>query len=155
MHFKHTEAPAGARNDWQTIRTLMPFLWDYRGRVGLALLFLVLARVANVGVPVALKEIVDHLNSPAGVSVALPIAMLIAYGVLRLGSSAFNELRDIVFAKVRYGTMRVMSTKVLRHLHYLSLRYHLERKTGAITRDMERGTRSAASLLNYMVFQTI
>jgi ATP-binding cassette subfamily B protein len=155
MHYRHTEPPASGRNDWQTLRALMPYLWDYRGRAGLALLFLVLARLANVGVPVALKEIVDDLSRPGMALVALPVALIVAYGLLRLGSSAFNELRDIAFARVRYGTMRIISTTLLARLHDLSLRYHLERKTGAITRDLERGTASASSLLNYMVFNII
>jgi ATP-binding cassette subfamily B protein len=154
MHYKHTEAPAGG-NDWRALRSLLPFLWNYRGRAGLALLFLVLAKLANVGVPLALKELVDYLDTPEKTALTLPIVLLLAYGVLRLGSSAFNELRDVVFAKVRYGTMRALSTRVLGHLHALSLRYHLERKTGAVTRDLERGTRSAATLLNYMVFNIL
>ena len=155
MHIKHTEDPIEQRNDWQTIRSLLPYLWNYRGRAGLALGFLVFSKLAIVGVPLALKEIVDVLDSPEGRSVALPIALLVAYGLLRLAGSAFNELRDVVFAKVRHGTMRELSLKSLDHLHKLSLRYHLERKTGALSRDMERGTRSASSLLNYMLFSIL
>lgn len=155
MHIKHTEEPLAQRNDWQTIRSLLPYLWNYRGRAGLALSFLVLSKLAIVGVPLALKEIVDALDTPQGQTVALPIALLVAYGVLRLAGSAFNELRDVVFAKVRHGTMRELSLKSLDHLHKLSLRYHLERKTGALSRDMERGTRSASSLLNYMLFSIL
>ncbi|MDH5784784.1 MAG: ABC transporter ATP-binding protein/permease [Chromatiales bacterium] len=155
MHRKQTEAPSDNRNDWQTIRALLPYLWNYRGRAGLALAFLVLSKMAIVGVPLALKEIVDALDTPEGRILALPLAMLIGYGVLRLAGSAFNELRDVVFARVRHGTMRDLSLKALGHLHKLSLRYHLERKTGALSRDMERGSRSAASLLNYMVFSIL
>ena len=155
MHRKQTEAPASDRNDWQTIRSLLPYLWNYRGRAGLALAFLVLSKLAIVGVPLALKEIVDALDNPEGRMLALPLAILIGYGMLRLAGSAFNELRDVVFAKVRHGTMRDLSLKALGHLHQLSLRYHLERKTGALSRDMERGTRSASSLLNYMVFSIL
>ncbi len=155
MHIKHTEEPLDQRKDWQTIRSLLPYLWNYRGRAGLALAFLVLSKLAIVGVPLALKEIVDALDTPEGRAVALPIALLLAYGLLRLAGSAFNELRDVVFAKVRHGTMRELSLKSLDHLHKLSLRYHLERKTGALSRDMERGTRSASSLLNYMVFSIL
>ena len=155
MHIKHTEEPLEQRNDWQTIRSLLPYLWNYRGRAGLALGFLVLSKLAIVGVPLALKEIVDALDSAKGQSIALPLALLVAYGVLRLAGSAFNELRDVVFAKVRHGTMRELSLKSLDHLHKLSLRYHLERKTGALSRDMERGTRSASSLLNYMLFSIL
>ncbi len=155
MHRKQTEAPAANRHDWQTIRSLLPYLWNYRGRAGLALAFLVLSKLAIVGVPLALKEIVDALDNPQGRMLALPLAILIGYGVLRLAGSAFNELRDVVFAKVRHGTMRDLSLKALGHLHKLSLRYHLERKTGALSRDMERGTRSASSLLNYMLFSIL
>lgn len=155
MHIKHTEEPHNERNDWQTIRSLLPYLWNYRGRAGLALAFLVLSKLAIVGVPLALKEIVDALDQPEGQSIALPLTMLVAYGLLRLAGSAFNELRDVVFAKVRHGTMRELSLKSLEHLHRLSLRYHLERRTGALSRDMERGTRSASSLLNYMLFSIL
>lgn len=155
MRIKRTEEPLAERNDWQTVRSLLPYLWNYRGRAGLALAFLVLSKLAIVGVPLALKEIVDALDSSKGHAATLPIVLLLAYGVLRLAGSAFNELRDVVFAKVRHGTMRELSLKSLDHLHKLSLRYHLERKTGALSRDMERGTRSAASLLNYMVFSIL
>ncbi len=155
MHRKQTEAPSENRHDWKTIRSLLPYLWNYRGRAGLALAFLVLSKLAIVGVPLALKEIVDALDNPEGRMLALPLAILIGYGVLRLAGSAFNELRDVVFAKVRHGTMRDLSLKALGHLHKLSLRYHLERKTGALSRDMERGTRSASSLLNYMLFSIL
>ena len=155
MHIKYTNEPESHRKDWRTIRSLLPYLWNYRGRAGLALAFLVLSKVAFVGVPLALKEIVDALDTPEGRALALPLVLLLAYGALRLGGSLFNELRDIVFAKVRHGTMRELSLKALEHLHKLSLRYHLERKTGAISRDMERGTRSASTLLNYMVFSIL
>ncbi len=155
MHRARTEAPAEDRNDWQTIRSLLPYLWNYRGRAGLALAFLVLSKLAIVGIPLTLKGIVDALDTPEGRTLALPIALLLGYGLLRLAGSAFNELRDVVFAKVRHGTMRDLSLKALGHLHKLSLRYHLERKTGALSRDMERGTRSASSLLNYMVFSIL
>jgi ATP-binding cassette subfamily B protein len=155
MHIRHTEAPTQTRRDWQTIRFLLPYLWAYRGRALLALLFLILAKLANVGVPLALKEIVDYLDAPGLRELALPMVLLLAYGLLRLGSSAFNELRDVVFARVRHGIMRRLSLTFLQHLHALSLRFHLERKTGAITRDLERGTRSASSLLNYMLFNIL
>ena len=143
------------RRDLRNLRGMLPFLWEYRGRALLALGCLVLAKVANVGVPVALKGIVDALESPELVMAALPASLLLAYGVLKLASSLFNELRDVVFARVRYHAMRRLSTRVLRHLHNLSLRFHLERRTGAISRDLERGTRSVSSILNYMVFSVL
>jgi ATP-binding cassette subfamily B protein len=134
---------------------MVPFLWEYRGRALIALGSLVLAKVANVGVPVVLKEIVDVMEQSAGRELVLPLALLLAYGLLKLCSSLFNELRDAVFARVRYHAMRRLSTRVLKHLHGLSLRFHLERKTGAISRDLERGTRSISSILNYMVFSIL
>jgi ATP-binding cassette subfamily B protein len=151
----HTNLPAGTRNDLKTLKSLTPFLWEYRGRVLLGILFLIVAKVANVCVPLVLKEIVDALDAARQSQLVLPLLMLLLYGVLRLATSLFNELRDSVYARVRHGAMRKVSTRVLRHLHTLSLRFHLERKTGAITRDMERGTRSVSALLNYMVFSIL
>jgi ATP-binding cassette subfamily B protein len=147
--------PGTAGNDLKTLRALAPFLWNYRGRVMLALGFLVLAKVANVGIPLVLKDIVDSLDVNETDLLVLPLALLVMYGLLRLASSLFNELRDAVFARVRHGSMRSVSLKVLEHLHRLSLRYHLERKTGGLSRDIERGTRSVSSLMNYMVFSIL
>jgi len=141
------------RKDSQNLRDMLPYIWDYRGRVLFALLFLVFAKIANVGVPVILKYIVDALDKTQHALPLLPIALLVAYGILRLSSSLFNELRDVVFARVRYRAMRRLSNQVLTHLHNLSLRFHLERRTGAISRDLERGTRSVSSILNYLIFQ--
>ncbi|MCO6414257.1 MAG: ABC transporter ATP-binding protein/permease [Thiogranum sp.] len=154
MHVRHTELPASEGRDFRTMKSLAPFLWEYRGRVALSVAALVLAKIANVGVPLVLKEIVDALDRDPSLLV-LPLALLLAYGALRLTSSLFNELRDSVFARVRHGAMRKVSIRVLEHLHRLSLRYHLERKTGGISRDIERGTRSVSSLLNYMVFSIL
>ena len=155
MYVTHTEPPSENRHDLKTIRSLLPFLWNYRGRAGLALLFLTVSKLAIVGVPLTLKELIDTLNGHDVHQLTLPITLLLAYGLLRLSGSAFNELRDMVFAKVRHGTMKQLSLSGLEQLHRLSLRFHLERKTGAISRDMERGTRSAASLLNYMLFSIL
>jgi ATP-binding cassette, subfamily B, heavy metal transporter len=151
----YTESPHKSRTDWQNLKSALPYIWDYRGRVILALIVLLLAKVANVGVPLVLKEIVDALNQPAGYLLALPLTLLLAYGALRLAASLFNELRDAIFAKVRYHAMRQLSNRAMSHLHSLALRYHLERKTGALSRDMERGTRSVSTLLNYMIFNII
>jgi ATP-binding cassette subfamily B protein len=147
--------PGSAGNDIKTLRALTPFLWNYRGRVLVSLSFLVLAKVANVGVPLVLKHIVDSLDAAGNGRLVLPVALLLMYGLLRLASSLFNELRDAVFARVRHGAMRSVSLKVLGHLHQLSLRYHLERKTGGLSRDLDRGTRSVSSLMNYMVFSIL
>ncbi|CAA6816074.1 MAG: Lipid A export ATP-binding/permease protein MsbA [uncultured Thiotrichaceae bacterium] len=143
------------RRDWQNLKSILPYLWDYRGRALFALGCLILSKVANVGVPVALKGIVDALEGAKEQILVLPVILVLGYGALRLSSSLFNELRDTVFAKVRYRAMRRLSTKVLSHLHNLSLRFHLERKTGAISRDLERGTRSVGTILNYMAFSII
>jgi ATP-binding cassette subfamily B protein len=148
-------APHKDRRDWHNIRNMLPFLLEYRGRALVALLALLLAKVATVGVPLVLKRIVDGLEGVEPDFLVLPMALLLAYGALRLATSLFNELRDVVFARVRYHAMRRLSTRVLRHLHGLSLRYHLERQTGALSRDLERGTRSVSSILNYMVFSIL
>ncbi|MEE9351316.1 MAG: ABC transporter ATP-binding protein/permease [Thiotrichaceae bacterium] len=145
----------GNRRDLQNLRSILPYLMDYRGRALFALACLVLSKVANVGVPVTLKAIVDYLEGHQEQMLVLPVALLLAYGALRLSSSLFNELRDTIFAKVRYHVMRRLSTRVLSHLHDLSLRFHLDRKTGAISRDLERGTRSVGTIMNFMVFSII
>ncbi len=154
-HFQSYDRPHRDRRDWQNIQGMLPFLWEYRGRALLALLCLILAKVANVGVPVVLKGIVDALEQADEQVLLLPLSLLLAYGALKLSSSAFNELRDAIFARVRFHAMRGLSTRVMHHLHQLSLRFHLERRTGAISRDLERGTRSVSSILNYMVFSIL
>ena len=153
-HFQNLSKPHKDRRDWHNLRAMLPFLWEYRGRALFALACLVLAKIANVGIPVLLKRIVDDLDQAEKLMV-VPVTLLLAYGLLRLGSSLFNELRDVVFARVRYHAMRRLSTRVLAHLHTLSLRFHLERRTGAISRDLERGTRSVSTILNYMVFSIL
>ena len=150
-----TEKAHGNREDWYNIRQMMPFVWAYKGRVMLALACLVVSKLAMVGIPVVLKFIVDALDTEAGQVAALPVAFLMAYGVLRFINSGFNELRDAIFARVRYHAMKSLSVTTLTHLHNLSLRYHLERNTGAISRDMERGAQSISSILNYLVFNII
>jgi len=155
MHNRPVSLPNEGGSDLRTLRSLAPFLWFYRGRVMLALACLVLAKVANVGIPLVLKDIVDSLDIKTDVLIALPLTLLLLYGFLKLLSSLFNELRDAVFAQVRHGAMRSVSLKVLEHLHKLSLRFHLERKTGGLSRDIDRGTRSVSSLMNYMVFSIL
>ena len=158
-YHRPTEAPHNARNDRQNLKRMMPYLWQYKGRVLIALISLMLAKVATVGVPLVLKEIVDSLelivDQPKSMAVTLPLALLLAYGALRLVNVAFNELRDAVFARVRYRAMRDISIQVVKHLYDLSLGFHLERRTGGISRDMERGTRSLSSILNYLTFNII
>ncbi len=134
---------------------MTPYIWEYRDRVLLALACLVVSKMAMVGIPVVLKYIVDTLDADPGDIIVLPLAFLLGYGVLRFINSGFNELRDAVFARVRFHAMNRLSVSVLTHLHRLSLRYHLERNTGAISRDMERGTRSISSIMNYLVFNIV
>jgi len=154
-HFGRTETPHANRRDWANIRALLPYLWEFWERVLLALGCLILAKLANVGVPLVLKGIVDHLDTTQAATVTLPIVLLLAYGGLRMASALFDELRDGLFARVRYRAMRRLTLRTLRHLHSLSLRFHLERKTGAISRDLERGARSLSSLLNYLTFSIL
>lgn len=153
MYINHTgEELTGNRRDYHNIRQLLPYLSAYKGRALIALACLVLAKVATVAVPLLLKEIIDKFDGKEDQLLVLPVSLLIGYGIFRLLGSLFNELRDGVFARVRYHAMRELSKRVMQHLHSLSLRFHLERKTGAISRDLERGTRSVSTLMNFMVF---
>lgn len=152
-------APAtGARSDLATLRRLLPYLWRYRWRVGIALLFMVGAKAANVGVPVLLKHLVDALDIKAGDARALlvvPAGLLLAYAGLRLCSSLFTELRELVFAKATEGAARSIALQVFEHLHGLSLRFHLERQTGGMSRDIERGTRAVHALVSYSIYSIV
>jgi ATP-binding cassette subfamily B protein len=150
-----TERIHSDRRDWHNLRGMLPYLWEFRGRAMLALACLIAAKVANVGVPLVLRDIVDAFEASPNQVLVLPISLLVAYGALKLSASLFNELRDVVFARVRYRAMRRLSTKVLDHLHRLSLRYHLGRQSGAISRDLERGTRSVSTILNYVAFSVL
>ena len=146
-----TEIPEKDRADLGNILKMFPYIWAFKSRVIFALLFLIIAKLATVAVPILLKEIVDSLNSENTLLI-LPLGLLIAYGTLRLTTAFFNELRDVLFAKVRYHAVYRISVKVLDHLHKMSLRFHLEKQTGSIIRDLERGTQSLSSLINYMIF---
>ena len=145
---------SSAKADRRVIASLFPYLWEFRWRVALAIAFLVAAKVANIGVPLVMKRIVDSLDQSQAVLV-VPFALLLTYGLLRLSSTLFAELRDIVFVKVTQRAMRNIALKVFRHLHALSLRFHLERQTGGVTRDVERGTRGISTLLSFMLFSVI
>jgi ATP-binding cassette subfamily B protein len=152
------EPPASGhppRSDWQTLKTLFPYLWRYKARVIIALSCLVLAKVATVLIPLVLKGVVDHLAKRGDAVLAVPVALIVAYGVLRLASTAFGELRDAVFAKVAQGAIRRVALETFNHLHRLSLRYHLNRQTGGVTRDIARGTRGIGSLLSFMLFNIL
>ncbi|HHH36841.1 MAG TPA: ABC transporter ATP-binding protein/permease [Gammaproteobacteria bacterium] len=141
--------------DLRVIRSLLPYLWEYRGRVLLALTFLVLAKVASVAVPLVLKGIVDVLDASRNPVLDLPLALILAYGGVRIASVVFGELRDAVFAKVTQRSIRRIALRVFRHLHRLSLRFHLDRQTGGVSRDIERGSRGISFLLNFMVFNIL
>jgi len=147
--------PSSSQNGINNFLKLTPYLWEFRGRVLFALTCLVLAKVANVAVPFLLKAIIDALEIKANLVLILPLSLLLAYGAMRLASALFNELRDVLFAKVRYRAMRRLTIRTLSHLHQLSLRYHLERKTGAISSDLQRGAASLSSLLNYFTFSIL
>ena len=142
------------RADWQTIRSLLPYLWEFKWRVALALSLLVLSKLANVSVPLVLKEIIDAMDKPQAV-LAIPVFLIIGYGVLRMLSTVFGELRDAVFAKATQRAIRRVALQVFGHLHSLSLRFHLDRQTGGVSRDIERGTRGIGFLLNFMLFNIL
>ena len=146
--------PRTERGDWRTIRTLLPYLWEYKARVLAALACLVLAKVANVGVPVLLKRIVDSLDSQLA-PLMVPLALLAAYGILRLSTTLFTELREFLFAKVTQRATRKIALQVFRHLHALSLRFHLQRQTGGLTRDVERGQRGISTLIQFTLFSIL
>jgi ATP-binding cassette subfamily B protein len=153
-----TVPPAAPRSDWPTLKRLFPYLWAYKWRVLLALAFMIGAKLANVGVPLLLKELVDTMslaaNDPRALAV-VPAALLLAYGALRLSTTLFTELRELVFAKATEGAVRSITLQVFRHLHDLSLRFHLERQTGGVTRDIERGTRAINSLISYSIYSIL
>lgn len=157
MQIIRTELPSGTRNDWKTLQALLPYLRQFPVRIALALCLLILAKLASVAVPVALKAVVDGLNVTGGTAVVLtvPIALLVGYGLLRFCTILFQELRNAVFARASQQTTRQIALKVFEHLHRLSLRFHLDRQTGAISRDIERGSRSVAQLLNFVVFSIL
>jgi ABC-type transport system involved in Fe-S cluster assembly fused permease/ATPase subunit len=146
------------RNDWATLRTLFPYLWVYKWRVMAALAALIGAKMANVGVPLVLKRLIDALaidpKDPHALLV-LPLGALIAYGLLRLSTTVFTELREFLFARVTQRAVRTIALRVFRHLHALSLRFHLNRQTGGMTRDIERGTRGVNSLISYSLFNVL
>ena len=152
-------APSGLQaSDWGTLQRLFPYLWAYKWRVIAALSLMIGAKVANVGVPLLLKTLVDTMSPKPGEMAAVlvvPVALLVAYAALRLSTSLFAELRDLVFAKATEGAARSISLGVFRHLHAMSLRFHLDRQTGGMTRDIERGTRAVHSLVSYSLYSII
>ena len=146
------------RSDAATLARLLPYLWQYKWRVLAAIAFMVGAKLANVGVPLLLKQLVDAMSIPPGGTAALlvvPVGLLLAYGALRLTHSLFNELRELVFAKATHGAARAIALKTFEHLHSLSLRFHLERQTGGMTRDIERGVRGIESMVSFALFNIV
>ena len=144
--------------DWHTLKRLFPYLWEYKWRVVAALSFMVGAKLANVGVPLLLKELIDSMTPQASVEQAIlvvPLALLVAYGLLRLSVSAFTELRELVFAEATQGAARRIALQTFEHLHRLSLRFHLERQTGGMSRDIERGVRGIESLIAYSLYSIV
>ncbi len=141
--------------DWKAIRSLLPYILQFKARVAIALSLLIFAKFANVGIPLALKGAVDALDPQQQDIIYLPIVMFITYGCLRLASSLFSELRDALFAKVIYRSVRHVAGNIFEHLHKLSLRFHLQRQTGGISRDIERGTRGISFLMNFMIFNIL
>lgn len=151
-------APQPTVSDWATLKRLLPYLWAYKWRVMAALSFMVCAKFANVGVPLLLKELIDTLTpQPTGAQIALvvPLALLVGYGLLRLSVSAFTELRELVFAAATQGAARNIALQTFEHLHHLSLRFHLERQTGGMSRDIERGVRGIESLIAYSLYSIV
>ena len=163
-HHAHSSAPTPAgqppkqRPDSETLKRLFPYLWQYKWRVVAALSFMVGAKLANVGVPLLLKELIDAMsfkpNDPMAV-IVVPVSLLLVYGMLRLSVSAFTELRELVFAKATQGAARQIALETFQHLHGLSLRFHLERQTGGMTRDIERGVRGIESLISYSLYSVV
>ncbi|MDD5300792.1 MAG: ABC transporter ATP-binding protein/permease [Gallionella sp.] len=145
---------SGNRADWQTLRSLWPYIWEFKARVIAALSLLVLSKLANVAVPLVLKEIIDAMDKSHAV-LTVPVFLVVGYGVLRMFSTLFGELRDAVFAKVTQRAIRRVALQVFGHLHSLSLRFHLDRQTGGVSRDIERGTRGIGFLLNFMLFNIL
>ena len=152
-HFNSDGGQPGVA-DWRTIGLLLPYLWEYKWRVLIALSSLIGAKLAVVSIPIILKNIVDNLNHPRALLV-VPVGLLLGYGALRLASTVFSDLRDIVFAKVTQRAIRRVGLEVFKHLHSLSLRFHLERQTGGVSRDIERGSRGISSLINLTLFSVL
>jgi ABC-type transport system involved in Fe-S cluster assembly fused permease/ATPase subunit len=142
------------RADWRTIRTLIPYLMEFKWRVFAAMSMLIFSKLANVSVPLVLKEIIDALGKEKAL-LMVPVFLIVGYGVLRLFSTLFGELRDAVFAKVTQRAIRRVALQVFEHLHSLSLRFHLDRQTGGVSRDIERGTRGIGFLLNFTLFNIL
>jgi ATP-binding cassette, subfamily B, heavy metal transporter len=168
LHTGMGPEPPRSRTDWATLERLFPYLWEYKARVIAALAFMVVAKLANVGVPILLKNLIDTMSPGHGrvtgavqggqlaaAVLAVPVGLLVAYGLLRLSTTLFTELRELVFAKATQGAARRIALETFEHLHALSLRFHLERQTGGMTRDIERGVRGIESLISYSLYSIV
>ena len=151
-HHASKNSPPGPA-DWRTLKKLGPYLWDHRWRFIFAVSFLIGAKIATIGVPIVLKHIVDSLDTAKNAVLILPAALIVGYGLLRLATTLFTDLRDMIFARVTQGMIRKISIEAFRHLHNLSLRFHLERQTGGVTRDIERGSQGISAIINYLLFR--
>lgn len=153
-HGKRGASPDHHRSDWQVIKDLLPYLMAYKGRVALALIFMVAAKFANLGVPIILKDMIDTLDvsSVATAALVVPIGLVLGYGALRLMTGIFTELREALFARVTQHAVRQIALNVFNHLHRLSLRFHLGRQTGGVSRDIERGTRAIQTLVSFSLY---
>ena len=149
--------PKHKLQDWKVIKHLLPYLTAYKARIIFTLLCLVMAKAANLGVPIMLKKIIDAMSitTPSQVLLVVPISLIVAYGLLRLSASLLAEMRELIFSKVTEQTVRQVGLQVFNHLHALSLRFHLSRQTGGMTRDIERGTRGIQSLISFSLYSII
>ena len=160
QHFKAESSPViqqCQRQDYQVIKNLLPYITAYKARIIFTLLCLVMAKAANLGVPIMLKKIVDamSINSISQALLVVPISLIVGYGLLRLSASLLAEMRELIFSKVTENAVRQVGLQVFNHLHALSLRFHLSRQTGGMTRDIERGTRGIQSLISYSLYSII
>ena len=160
QHFKtetHAMGASRLQQDWQVVKNLLPYLSAYKARIIFTVICLVMAKVANLGVPILLKQIVDAMSiqSIAKALLVVPVSLIVAYGLLRLSASLFSELRELIFSKVTEQAVRQVGLQVFNHLHALSLRFHLSRQTGGMTRDIERGTRGIQSLISFSLYSII
>jgi len=157
-HHSRADSKTPQRGDWRVIRDLLPYLLEYRFRVIIALSCLIAAKVANLGIPIVMKELIDSLdiqpNSPQAL-LAVPLGIILAYGFLRISASLFTELREALFAKVTQNAVRKVALQVFEHLHSLALSFHLARQTGGVSRDIERGTRGIQSLISYSLYSIL
>src|SRR3954462_8015223 len=153
-HHRTAQVQKMRGNEWRVLGLLAPYVLEFKWRVAAALACVVAAKLANVAVPLVMKEVVDRLDVKTAM-VAVPVALLAMYGLLRVSTTLFGELRDVVFVRVTQRAIRRVALGVFRHLHSLSLRFHLDRQTGGMTRDIERGTRGISTLLSYLLFSII